>query len=83
METNVIRKQAVFRLKEDLLIKLKEKARKANSSLNSYVEYILQEGLYDEPNLDTLEAIREARSGEFAGTINTKSMEAFIKSCEE
>jgi hypothetical protein len=36
-----------------------------------------------EPNDTTLEAIKEARSGKFAGTVNTGSMEAFIKSCEE
>lgn len=30
----------------------------------------------------TKEAIKEARSGKYAGTIDTSSMEAFIKSCE-
>ncbi|MDR1402091.1 MAG: toxin-antitoxin system protein, partial [Tannerellaceae bacterium] len=35
------------------------------------------------PNETTIAAINEARSGKFAGTIDTSSMDAFIKSCEE
>lgn len=38
--------------------------------------------MYSEPNEETVAAIRETRSGKYAGTIDTSSMEAFIKSCE-
>lgn len=83
METNIARKQTAFRLSEHLLEILKEKAKKANRSLNNYVECILIDSVYNEPNTTTLEAINEARTNKFAGTINTSSMEAFMKSCEE
>ena len=69
-------------MREDLLKVLQEEARKANRSLNNYVESMLMEVVYSEPNEETKAAIKEARSGKFAGTIDTSSMEAFIKSCE-
>ena len=78
----VVRKQTSFRLREDLLQILQEHAKKANRSLNNYVESMLMEVVYSEPNEETKAAIKEARSGKFAGTIDTSSMEAFIKSCE-
>lgn len=78
----VIRKQTSFRLREDLLKVLQEEARKANRSLNNFVESTLMEAMYSVPNEETKAAIKEARSGKFAGTIDTSSMEAFIKSCE-
>ena len=78
----VIRKQTSFRLREDLLKVLQEEARTAKGSLNNYVESMLMEVVYSEPNEETKAAIKEARSGKFAGTIDTSSMEAFIKSCE-
>ncbi len=83
METNIVRKQTAFRLSEKLLNKLRAEAKKANRSLNNYVECILIDSVYNVPNEATLNAIEEARSGQFAGTIDTSSMEAFIKSCEE
>lgn len=78
----VIRKQTSFRLREDLLKDLQEEARKANRSLNNFVESTLMDAMYSEPNKETIAAIKEARTGKFAGTIDTSSMEAFIKSCE-
>lgn len=78
----VIRKQASFRLREDLLKLLQEEARKANRSLNNFVESTLMDAMYSEPNEETIAAINEARAGKFAGTIDTSSLEAFIKSCE-
>lgn len=78
----VIRKQTSFRLREDLLKVLQEEARKANRSLNNFVESTLMDAMYSEPNEDTIGAINEARTGKFAGTVDTSSMEAFIKSCE-
>lgn len=78
----VIRKQTSFRLREDLLKVLQDEARKANRSLNNFVESTLMDAMYSEPNEETIAAINEARTGKFAGTIDTSSMEAFIKSCE-
>lgn len=78
----VVRKQTSFRLREDLLKALQEEARKANRSLNNFVESTLMEAVCSEPNEETIAAIEEARAGKFAGTIDTSSIEAFIKSCE-
>ena len=78
----VTRKQTSFRLREDLLKVLQEEAKKANRSLNNFVESTLMDAMYSEPNEDTIRAINEARTGRFAGTVDTSSMEAFIKSCE-
>ena len=78
----VIRKQTSFRLREDLLKVLQEEARKANRSLNNFVESTLMDAIYSEPNEETIAAINDARAGKFAGIIDTSSMEAFIKSCE-
>lgn len=78
----IVRKQTSFRLREDLLQVLQEQAKKANRSLNNFVESTLMDAIYSEPNEETIAAIKEARTGKFAGTIDTSSMEAFIKSCE-
>lgn len=78
----IVRKQTSFRLREDLLQVLQEQAKKANRSLNNFVESTLMDAMYTEPNEETIAAIKEARTGKFAGTIDTSSMEAFIKSCE-
>jgi hypothetical protein len=78
----VVRKQTSFRLREDLLQILQEQAKKANRSLNNFVESTLMDAMYSEPNEETIAAIKEARSGKYAGVIDTNSMEAFIKSCE-
>ncbi|MDR2954637.1 MAG: TraY domain-containing protein [Prevotella sp.] len=83
MEARTIKKQTAFRLDGSLIDKLKAEAKRANRSLSNYVECILMDSVYNEPNETTIEAIKEARAGKFAGTVNTGSMEAFIKSCEE
>ena len=44
------KKQTAFRFSEDLLERLKVRAKKDNRSLNNYVEKILMEAVYDEPN---------------------------------
>ncbi len=83
METGIAKKQTAFRLNVNLLEKLKERAKRENRSLSNYVECILMDSVYNEPNETTKAAIEEARSGKHAGEVNTSSMEAFIKSCEE
>lgn len=55
--------QTAFRLDTELLRRLKARAKKENRSLNNYVETVLMDIVYDEPNEETLEALREVRSG--------------------
>ena len=79
----VIRKQTSFRLREDLLQILQEQPKKANRSLNNFVESTLMDAVYSEPNEETIAAINEARSGKYAGTIDVSSFDAFMKSLDE
>ena len=79
----VIRRQTSFRLREDLLQLLQEHAKKANRSLNNFVESTLMDAMYTEPNAETIAAIEEARSGKSAGTVDTSSFEAFMISVNE
>jgi hypothetical protein len=80
--TTSSRKQTAFRLNEELLDRLRVTARKENKSLNNYVESALMDAVYRKPNKTTLNAIEDAINGKFAGTVNTSSIEAFLKSCE-
>ena len=57
MATAAIRKPVSFRLKADLIEELKIKAARTNRSLNNYVESVLLDNVYDEPNEVTKAAI--------------------------
>lgn len=51
MTTNkTTRKQVSFRLREDLLMALRKEARKANKSLNGFVESILADAMLKRTN---------------------------------
>ena len=63
MATTVIRKPASFRLRADLLEGLKRNAARENRTLNNYVESVLLDIVYHEPNEVTKAAIAEAQSG--------------------
>lgn len=83
METITLdRKQTAFRLRVDLLDRLKVAARKENRSLNNYVESVLLDAVYREPNEETLAAMKEAKEGKNLTTVDTSSFEAFLKSLE-
>ena len=57
----VDRKQTAFRLRTDLLDRLKVAAKKENRSLNNYVESVLLDAVYREPNEETLAAMKDAK----------------------
>lgn len=82
MEAIIEKKIAMFRLRADLIDRLKEMARKERRSLNNFVENELLNIAYSEPNDVTIAAIEEARSGKLKGTtpVDTSSMEAMFKS---
>ena len=63
MATTIVRKPASFRLRADLLEGLKRKAEQENRTLNNYVESVLLDIVYDEPNDVTKAAIEEVMSG--------------------
>ena len=80
MNTAVRKKATMFRLDVDLVERLKELARKNHRSLNNFVECILLDVAYREPNEETLTAMKEAREGKTYGPIDTSSVEAMLKS---
>lgn len=77
-----LRKPTMFRLKADLIDRLKIAAKRENRSLNNYVESVLMDIVYHEPDSGTVEAINEAQRGEYAGVIDTSSIDAMIRSIE-
>ena len=62
METTIRRKQTSFRLRTDLLEEMKNAAKKENRTLNNYLESLLLNYFYNEPNEVTKAAIEEAMS---------------------
>ena len=74
------RKQTAFRLRKDLLEKLKVDAAKENRSLNNYVETLLLDAVYREPNEETLEAMREVESGTELETLDMDNFDKYVTS---
>ena len=80
METAIPRTQTAFRLRNELLRRLKTEARKQNRSLNNYVESVLMDAVYRVPSRETLAAMEEAREEKNLETINLENLEGFIDS---
>lgn len=82
MEAAIQKKATMFRLNTDLLERLKELAKREHRSLNNFVECVLLDVAYNEPNVVTKEALNEARSGKLrnASPVETSSVEAMFKS---
>lgn len=82
MEAAIQKKATMFRLNVDLIERLKELARREHRSLNNFVECVLLDVAYSEPNEETKAAIEEARSGKLRNVspVDTSSVEAMFKS---
>ncbi|MGM9816661.1 MAG: toxin-antitoxin system protein [Lepagella sp.] len=82
MDIVVPKKIHSFRLSVDLIDRLRQLAKRQNRSLNNYVETLLLDAAYNEPNDVTLAAMKEARSGSLRQTapLNLSSIEAMEKS---
>lgn len=77
-----LKKNQSFRLSVELIDRLKQLAKRQNRSLNNYVETVLLDAAYHEPNAATLEAMEEAASGRLRNepALNLSSVEAMEKS---
>lgn len=77
-----LKKNQSFRLSVDLIERLKQLARRENRSLNNYVETVLLDAAYHEPNATTLAAMNEVESGVLrdAPAIDLSSISAMEKS---
>ena len=80
MDLTIERKQTAFRLSSDLLTKLREAARRENRSLNNYVESVLMEVVYNNPNNLTLKAMKEAKENRELETLKSDNLETLIDS---
>jgi len=77
MATPIVRKPASFRLRADLLEGLKRNAMRENRTLNNYVESVLLDVVYHEPNAVTKAAIEEVMSGKNPDKVYTDVDEMF------
>lgn len=80
MELALEKKPHVFRLPTYLLDKLKELARNDRRSLNNYVEGILLDAVFNEPNEETIESFNDAKTGKTEGPIDTSSVDNMLRS---
>lgn len=80
MEVAINRKSAMFRLRTELLDRLKQLAARDNRSLNNYVETILMDVAYNMPNDTTVTAMKEAQDESTLTTVNMDSYDTFLSS---
>ena len=78
MISSTTKVQTAFRFDKDLIRRLKIKAKKENRSLNNYVETVLMDIVYDEPNIETVAAIEEVRSGKQLEKLDVDNLEGFV-----
>lgn len=72
----------MFRLRTELLERLKQLAARDNRSLNNYVETILMDVAYNTPNEATVAAMREAQDDANLTTVDMNSYDSFLKSLD-
>ena len=77
-----LKKNQSFRLSVELIDRLKQLAKRQNRSLNNYVETVLLDAAYHEPNVVTLAAMKEAESDAMndVPSLDMSSIEAMEKS---
>jgi hypothetical protein len=69
-----------FRLDSQLVERLKVLAKQSNRSLNNYVETVLFDIAYDEPNETTRAAIKEAREGKNLEEFDLDAFKKYVAS---
>lgn len=74
------RKQTAFRLRTDLLDRLKVAAKKENRSLNNYVESVLLDAVFRKPNDETLAAMKDAKENGNLETLDLDNFEKYVES---
>ena len=82
MDIALPKKNQSFRLSVELIDRLRQLAKLQNRSLNNYVETLLLDAAYCEPNEITLAAMKEAQSGSLRNTapLDLSSVEAMERS---
>lgn len=82
MDIALQKKNQSFRLSVDLIERLRQLAKRQNRSLNNYVETLLLDAAYCEPNDVTLAAMKETQNGSLRNTtpLDLSSIEAMERS---
>lgn len=80
MDTATLRQPTSFRLNSKLLALLKERAKASNRSLNNYVESVLLNAVYYEPNETTIAAIEDANSEKQLEKLDLNKFKDFVAS---
>ncbi len=77
-----LKKNQSFRLSIELIERLKQLAKVQNRSLNNYVETVLLDAVYHQPNVTTIAAMKEVESGALRNTpsLDLSSIAAMEKS---
>lgn len=78
MQTSTAKVQTAFRFDKELIRRLKIKAKKENRSLNNYVETVLMDVVYDEPNEETIAAINEVKNEKDLERLNMSNFDEFV-----
>ena len=78
MQATTAKVQTAFRFDKELIRRLKIKAKKENRSLNNYVETVLMDVVYDEPNEETIAAINEVKSGKGLERLDMDKFDEFV-----
>ena len=78
MQATTTKVQTAFRFDKELIRRLKIKAKKENRSLNNYVETVLMDVVYDEPNEETIAAINEVKSGKGLERLDMDKFDEFV-----
>lgn len=82
MEAAITRKSAMFRLRTELLDRLKQLAAHDNRSLNNYVETILMDVAFHTPNATTRQAMIEAQDDKNLTSVNMDNFDSFLSSLD-
>lgn len=69
-----------FRLNADLVARLKVLAKKDNRSLNNYVENLLMSVAYNEPNVTTKAALKEAEESKNLEEFDLDAFKKYVAS---
>lgn len=75
MGASIQRVATSFRLRKDLLDGLRQNAERENRTLSNYVESVLLDAVYNQPNAETLAAMEEMSSANFSGKTYSSAQE--------
>lgn len=82
MEVVIKRKSTLFRLRVELVERLRQLAARDNRSLNNFVETILMDVAYNTPNATTIAAMKEAQDESTLTAVDMDSLDSFLSSLD-